>query len=328
MSVTWEYSVTFVTATCRKDVHYVRALLASIHAYYPDHRKVVFTDRDVPKGAIRALDRFPNTSVRPVGQFMADHKLSLTGLLTKLNMFFDTSLDRIVYCDADSVMIGPVLERLVENEKDFVSFNGRWIGDNDSEMKSFSKYALDVGSLCESDRHLLVMENLYYFQSSHFYARCGSFPVSYIIDNRTRLNTSHGHPGVFRAGDQGLFNYVLNKHHIPMDRFRSDHIVLQAYGPDSQSMEIDIPYLTTSCTYKSKYFVHYLGPSRRYFLKAHRFGAVLDHYWRDYYRLNPASSMILDEVRRGLLALRSLVGACKRKCSCMPNSSDDRLNRP
>ena len=112
--------IPFVTCTWSRDVHYAKALLGSIRHFYPDRRIIVIAERDLPRRDIAQIRRFPNAEVIPVMELIRRHKLYLVGLLNKLNLLFLPGVQRSIFCDADSILVENVAEK-VDPRKVFTS---------------------------------------------------------------------------------------------------------------------------------------------------------------------------------------------------------------
>jgi hypothetical protein len=272
---------TFVTCACNKDIHYAKALVGSIRYFYPDAKVIAILDEDVSQRDTQQLARRGVRAI-PVHDLIRGHKLYLTGLLNKFNVLFLPGLEEALICDADSVLVGPVLE-MIDRSKDFVALNGTRIElKNPGERASFDEWAIDLQGITKLDPDFQADGFLYFLQTSHFFIKPNLFPVDELIRNLAHLSLQHGGKTIFRAGDQGFWNYVVNKQYVPAGRFALNHVTLPANeGPQNHpELRGDVV-----CGRKQQRwgFVHYVGFSRKYQLSAHNFGDLLVFFTRQYY---------------------------------------------
>jgi hypothetical protein len=275
-------NVTFITFACSKDVHYAKALVASIRYFYPVAKIIAILDEDVSLRDSNQLARCAGVRVFHVRHLIRQHKLYLTGLLNKFNVLFLPDVEEALICDADSVLVGPVLE-MFDMSKDFVALSGRTINLQDpAERKSFHKWAIDLDRIAALDPDFDQNGPIAYFQGSHFFLRPKMFPVEDLVRNLNNLSLRHGGNTLFRAGDQGFWNYVINRKYAPVGRFGLSNVTLGANEDPANYPEVSVGSVGAKAQ-TGWGFVHYVGFSRRYQLARHSFGDLLVFFTRQYY---------------------------------------------
>lgn len=271
----------FVTFACRKDVHYAKALVGSIRYFCPNSAVIAILDEGVSRRDAQQL-ACGGVQVIPVQDLIRQHKLRLTGLLNKFNVLFLPDLKEALICDADSVLVGPILE-MIDRSKDFVALNGRKMDfKNPGERASFDKWAIDLERITQLDPEFQVNGSLYFFQGSHFFIKPNMFPVDELTRNLAHLSSQHGGNTIFRAGDQGFWNYVINKKYVPAGRFALNHVTLPA-NEDPQNHPGLRGDSVAAKNQRQWGFVHYLGFTRKYRLSRHNFGDLLVFFTRQFY---------------------------------------------
>jgi hypothetical protein len=118
----------------------------------------------------------------------------------------------------------------------------------------------------------------------------------------------HGGKTVFRAGDQGLWNYIINKQYVPAGRFALNHVTVDASDDPLKYPELQRDVIALKGQQRWG-FVHYVGFSRKYRLSAHNFGDLLVFFTRQYYG-GWTFEYYLDEFLRGW---RTAVRVVRRK---------------
>lgn len=293
--------ISFVTFVCERDVHYAKALLGSIAHFYPHHRIHVVADVDVPAAELRQLERFPNARVHAVHDLMRQHKLHLTGLLSKFNVFFLEGVSRAVIADADSVLIDTVLDRITSPEV-YIGLNGRWIDIEDrASRESFSRWAVDMDRLAELGA-VSRASRFAFVSGSHFYVDVARFPMNLLHDCLPYMGYVHGHPGVLRAGDQGFWNYLLNLAPLPPGSCSFLPATVDAVPPprDVFIEGASSPEWVSRRCAKSHSFIHYVGFARKPLLRSHVYPQALLWATDRYYEAGglAASAQAIDSSRR------------------------------
>lgn len=267
-------SICFGTATCRRDVHYARCLLGSIRYFYPENPIVVVCDRDVSDVDRRQLASFPNVTVYSTAQLTDRYKLAFRGTLTDLYYLVLQDHNHYVFCDADSVLTGPVLD-LLEGDPAFASFTGKQMDlSSPSSREGFCKYAINLDAADGLDLGFLS-DKPFYFQSSHFYVDRLRFPIEELYEHLPRLDFGVGKTidTPFQRGDQGFFCYVLNKHLVETDQFLHVPCTPSALPEEIQQRGITLEAVKAKTADPG--FLHFVGPTRRWTLGRHAGGNLL-----------------------------------------------------
>ena len=291
--------VVFGTTMCRRDIHYGRALLASINYFYPNHSIKVICALDVTHAERAELSEFPNVEVFGVGELIDKYKLNFHGCLQDL-FFLLMDDEKILYCDSDSVLTGPVLE-LIDTTKTFFAIIGKWMDMRDEKQReSYIRNAIDLELLpkfCTS----LSSEKLFFIMGCHFFVRPREFPVDELYRCLSEMEYGvgdkfyHGekHDTVFKRGDQGFFCYVLNRYFVGTDRFdRRPGVVLECHE-DSRKKH-GFSWGDVKRGNANNGFIHFIGYSRKCRLSRHLFGDVLEGFYQQYWRILGRSSFCAD----------------------------------
>jgi hypothetical protein len=306
----------FVTFACAKDVHYAKALLGSIRHFYPAISIHVVLDDDVPTVDAAQVSRFPNSQVHHVRELNSEHKLQLTGLLAKLNVFFLPGVSSALVADADSILTGPVLEG-VDLNCDLNSLNAKRLDlSYSSDRAMFDRWAIDLRML-ESKNGMRVPTPCKFVQGSHFYVNVERFPKDLLYRMLPDMAHSHTATHLLRAGDQGFWNYIANFDERLGLRAVQTPVTLQV-GVSPHCAEYDaLDYLARRSP-KEMYFIHYVGVCRKFLRRNHEYAAALGWGTRLYYEAVGRNSFLGDEFRR---AIRSVTRAASGPIRRMLNKA-------
>lgn len=160
--------ITFVTITCAKDVHYAKCLLGSIRHFYQENPIIVIADDDITERHIEQIKKFGAITIYRSSELRKIHNLPLTGLLTKLNLLFIPNLEKCVVMDADSVLVGPILD-LINEDDEIVAFDGKLLDLKNSALNSvFNKFAISLEDLKLIDP-AFKPDKVIYMNSGHFF---------------------------------------------------------------------------------------------------------------------------------------------------------------
>jgi hypothetical protein len=309
-------SVDFVIMACRRDAHYARALLSSIRFFHPGHAVRVLTDGTLRPDAFRA---FPDVTVCDGGAIGRDHGLDLPGFLGKLAAFETDGPPHAVFLDADSLLVGPLLDRLVDTpESDFVILDGRELDLSvDANVALFRRYAFDPEVLRETIDPSFENRRILYFSSGQFLFRRGALRLSDVAPLRPHTSSTHAGKALF-YGDQGMLNYLVNRR-LTDARLNVGIASCTLYGKVDPRLH---PDLTADAVLRGAYrahsILHYTGPSRRVLLKSHNYGDVLERFARMYYERLPAGTRIADDLplltRQVWARARALPARVARRC--------------
>lgn len=303
--------IPFVTFTCAKDVHYGKALLGSIRHFYPCSEIHVVLDDDVSRHDDVQIRAFPQVTIHRISHLIARHKINLRGLLAKFNVLFLSGVRRAVVADADSVLVGPVLDA-VDPSVVFHALNSKTIDlTSEADAETFSRWAIDLVRL-NAAFHLRPTTHCPFVQGSHFFIDVERFPRQILYELLPDMSYTHSPTTLLRAGDQGFWNYLVN--------FGQQHGVPAAWGSHTIQVGVDqhLPAFddTTfiaSDTQKDRYFIHYVGFRRRYWRRHHEYASALKWATRLYYEAIGNHAFPYDEARRAShLLRRSAIGLGKR----------------
>jgi hypothetical protein len=312
--------VTFVTFTCRNDVSYARALLGSIAHFYPTHQIRVVLDTDVGRADQQQLARFPNVVVHRVADLVAHHKLNLTRLLAKLNVFLLPGVERALVADADSVLVDTVLDRVPDGTF-FAGLTARPSNLDDPEARaSFSRWAIDLDRMQQLG-WAFRRSPVYFVGGSHFFIDVRRFPIGVLHDLLPHLGYDHSTTNPLRAGDQGFWTYLANI--CPV--VTPEHMRLLDVAPEAVQEKVlrfpmaNDPEWLAERKQKPFSFIHYIGFSRRLRRRDHHFHVALEWATRRYYEiLGLPGGLARDEARRlSFLASKPLRRALARSCRAL-----------
>jgi len=288
-------SVAFVTFACRKDVHYAKALLGSIRHFYPESEIHVVLD-DVTKQDERQIALFPGVVVHRVEALVQEHGLPLRGLLAKLNVLFLPGVSRAMVADADSVLVGPVLDSVREDcHVHFLNAETQERS-NRQAVEIFERWAIDLSELNRREGRSLP-ERFIFAQGSHFFIDVVRFPMALLRRMLPDMGLVHSPTHMLRAGDQGFWNYLVN--------FGGDFGIVTQHSPATIQVGVaphlgsyDDPAHFTSTESKPYSFVHYVGGSRAYLRRWHEYPAALGWGTRLYYQRLGMAAFVRDEIDR------------------------------
>lgn len=292
----------FATCACSKDVHYAKALIGSIRYFYPETLIHVLLDDDVSLGDERQIGAFPGLHTYRARNLLRSHGLPLRGLLTKLNLFFIPRLSRVVFADADSILVGPV-ESHLDSDADLQMLNAEIVNQNvPSSRDVFSRWAIDLDSLADISGQP-APEQLTFAQSSHFAVDCRTFPVGLMEKMLPLMGPAHGATNVLRAGDQGFFNYLVNFPAAWGGRVAHSPVTIQVGHTQHMAGYDEISYVAANRA-KPYCFIHYVGFCRRYLRRRHEYSAALRWGTRLYYQRLGKAAFVRDEFGR----MREMLG--------------------
>jgi hypothetical protein len=294
--------IPFVTFACAKDVHYAKGLLGSIRHFYPTSPIHVVLDDDVLQRDEFQIRRFPHALVYRVSALIASHKINLRGLLAKFNVLFLPGVRKAIVADADSVLVGPVLNA-IERSVIFHALNGISVDlTNNAESEMFSRWAIDLVRL-NTTHGLRPPTRCPFVQGSHFFIDAERFPREILYSFLPEMSYTHSPLTLLRAGDQGFWNYLVN--------FGSMRGVATAWGPltiqvgiDQHTPEFDDTAFIASPVQKDRYFIHYVGFSRRFLRRHHEYACALRWAAALYYDAIGRRAFFHDEICRASQTMR------------------------
>lgn len=183
---------------CRSDLHLARTCLASVRYWYPDISISLLVDENLGKFDTSGLERDWNVGrfPTPVKKFGIGH--------SKLELMFRPETERYLALDADTLLCGPVIEQFDATAGDFVVHPEYQHPDDLREL------VFDLDLLAKFDP--AFGRNRLAFNCGHYVGTSGILRREDF--NRVLKWTEPRQlrfPGIFRCGDQGIINYVLQK---------------------------------------------------------------------------------------------------------------------
>src|SRR5690606_25027599 len=156
---------------------------------------------------------------------------------------------------------------------------------NDRSMKTLSQYAFNPNDFKE---YVFDKNELYFFSASHIAINKRIFLklIDYLKIHRFELNKEFLNDKRIRFNDQGFLNLMINYlSHIGEIKVKLNNIGI--YGKQKRN---DYPNLTL-LHIKNKIdtdvlFIHYTASSRKFTMKAHNFGDILDFFLKKFYNSN------------------------------------------
>ena len=291
----------FVTCTWSRDVHYAKALLGSIRYFYPDRRIIVIAERDLPLSDVRQIARFPNAEVIPVMDLIRRHKLYFVGLLNKLNLLFLPGISQSIFCDADSILVDTVADR-IDAGKVFTSFAGSTVDLRVAERrKIYSDWAISLDHAWLFDEGF-PRDTCRYIQSCHFAVNTERFPYDLLYRMLPHLAFQHGDPAPLRAGDQGFWNLLINWSGLRPDDCETLPVTINSTASQAERFKPEWNTVDWIERRESKEisFVHYVGGGRRFRRRDHVCPTPLEWGTALYYEAIGRRAYVPDEIRRTL----------------------------
>lgn len=286
----------FATCACSKDVHYAKALIGSIRYFYPGALIHVLLDDDVSLEDERQIATFPGLHTYRARTLLRSHGLPLRGLLTKLNLFFIPTLGRVVFADADSILVGPV-DLTVKVDATLHMLDAAVMDPNvPANRDVFVRWAIDLDR-CAEITEQPIPDQLIFAKSSHFSVNCRKFPVDLLERMLPLMGPTHSPTNVLRAGDQGFFNYLVNFPAAWGGSVAHSLATVQAGKTHRIAAYNDVAYVAKNRV-KPYYFIHYVGFCRRYLRRQHEYAAPLQWATGLYYQRFGNAAFLQDEIGR------------------------------
>ncbi len=271
--------ICFVVALCEKDHHYAKLCCESILHFYPD--VPIFLAKD-GEFSTTQLESLPGVHLLRTPAAPA----AFTGLLNKLRLFYFEEYEKVFFLDADTVLIGPILDVLdgsdlfvngyAENHLDVLRAS-------EERQQWMAKSFFPPGAMREYDPDF-VQEPVLFFISGHFLMRPGAFPRDWVERARPHLDPSFHGGALFKYGDQGFLNYAFNKA-AQTGRAALGYSAFVIFPTDAE--ERDYPEVNAAGVKDKRItgpcLIHFTGPSRRFHFGKHRFGSVLRFFQDKYY---------------------------------------------
>jgi hypothetical protein len=266
----------FVVTTWKRDLRYAKPLLESIHYWHPDVPVKVIVDGEANADA---LWKIPNViSIDRTSDLQKLHGLDLRGLLSDLNLFFFEDYDYYVRIDADSVLIGDVLEGIrAQLPFDFLSPDGTELDLQKPEQdRLFSQYCFspaEIRALGED-----FPDRVVYFSGGHFCARKCIFSRDYIAKWRPHMSPEFRKDLLFKFNDQSFLNYAVNALGARGElEGKLWHVTVNGKQTAGDHPELSKEKLQNRENTQSR-LIHYTGPARRWRFEDHNFGWSLSFF--------------------------------------------------
>lgn len=255
-------------ATHRKDLRFARICVASIRARYP--QIPIYLIKDVLNGDFSTTEVEEHFDVRI---FTGDYNRFGWGL-SKLEPLFESTGDRFLVLDSDTVVAGPILEFLQTIDADFIV---------DKETQS-EDVLRSIYFAPEAVRQLdpAYVYPGFSFNTGQFVATGGELhrqDFEHLVDWSTVPPTIR-HPEIFKNGEQGVLNYVLQKK-AAEGKITIARVPLMLWPGYEKEMNALDPTLVTSGPGVPK-IIHWAGFKSRA-LRLLPGSAILQHFEQQYY---------------------------------------------
>ena len=299
MSGMWSPSeVAFVTTTYEEDVHYCRALLASLRHFYPDHEIIVIVD-----GQLRAdeLPDWPGVRALRSADVARHIGLPLTGYLSKLALFWWDDFDAYAYFDADSILTTALFDRsLLAEPADIFLLGGSWVDLTDPAARArFAVSSLDVDRVRDELDSDFVCEQALSVMTGNFVVRPHDELTAVLRANVAHTSRRWESGPVLHHNDQSLLTYAVNKllQNEAITVRAGDHLLLPRPEDESAWPDLTVDNVIAGSV-EHPYVIHWSRPCRIGEFTDHAFGAVLAHFEREYYAATPNQSVERHRRRR------------------------------
>jgi hypothetical protein len=283
-------------STYQGDFFRAKILCASIRYFLGDVPILVFKDGDF---GIEQLQRLGN--IREFDdRVIAPQARIFKGHYARIKAFFNPDYERFLYLDADTLLIGNILQLPFRNSDILVNPG--------AEKKA------GIGSVQDADyverfflnlRHMpafdpeFVHDGLVLFNSGQFFARPFLFPLEAFLAAYHYHRVKPARQSAIPFTDQSILNYVFNK------AAQQGEINLAAHDfvifPWKEDLD-KYPDLTRDAVvnkmYSSHYLLHYIRPLRHTLLSQHGFSDLLHEFSRRYDACLPLTHRLYNKVER------------------------------
>jgi hypothetical protein len=266
----------FVVTTWKRDLRYAKPLLESIHYWHPDVPVKVIVDGEVNANV---LWKVPNVvSIDFTANLQKLHRLDLRGLLSDLNLFFFDDYDYYIRVDADSVLIGEVLEGIrAQLPFDFLSLDGRDLDLKRTEHeRMFCQYCFSPAEMRNLGEDF--PDHALYFSGGHFCARKHLFSRDYMAKWRPHMSPEFRKDLLFKFNDQSFLNYAVNAFGARGElKAKLWHVTINGKRTTLDHPECSEEKVRNRESGRFR-LIHYTGPSRRWRFDDHNFGWSLSFF--------------------------------------------------
>jgi hypothetical protein len=286
----------------RHDAHYARACVASIRQWYPDLPIVLVKDLMFGDFGTRDFE-----SAWGVRIFRGSAKRFGWGF-SKLEVLIERDYRRVLILDADTLFVGPLIGELERVEEDFVV-------QMETPTEAFvATHAFSLERLAEVDPAFVFPG--YTFNTGQLVVRTGVFGRD-DFDPFVRWEEPRrlAHPDVFRMGEQGLLNYLLQKK-AATGEIALRRIPMMEIPGTPRARSVRIEELHPGGPHR--FVIHWCGMKGETFRGTLR-GDLLMHFEKRYYKGVPSGCALrwLRAAARGLERnLRRVTGKIRARSVC------------
>lgn len=194
--------ITKVAIACFKnDMPLIRACVASIRFWYPSIEIYLIKDYIQGNFSTEEIETAFNVKI-----LKSDYK-NFGWPWSKLSVLFQKETARWIFLDSDTVLLGPVLDKLATFEEDFI-VTGVELKDESNPL--FTRDYIDSVKIKEFDPEFKFPG--YGFNGGQIVMTSGIFEekdYSPLVDFNPPMQNKYPH--IFKHGDQGIMNYVFAK---------------------------------------------------------------------------------------------------------------------
>lgn len=186
-------------AACDIDSRFTRICIASIRRYYPTVRIQLFVGAPLVSGLARELSRYWDVGIAdiPPGNYSWGY--------VKLEALFGKDGERFLMLDSDTVMTGHVLDRLAGSTAPFL-VDDEPLPDEYARLLYYDWEKLEAAGHGATPRPAFLFNSGQWIGTAGVLTRADFDPwLEWSTPRRLR------HPQFFKAGDQGVFNFILNR---------------------------------------------------------------------------------------------------------------------
>lgn len=286
----------FGITTCPSDIHYARILVSSLNFFHPEIPITIVADGGV---STRGLQKVPSVHrIYRSCEIPAVKKYKLNGLLTKLAFFWLDEFEYNILLDADSVVIRPFVDLVKKHIPfDFMPLHGWEVDLSDHYGRELVAHYCFSPELLHQYDPQIDLSHLIFFVSGHWCLRPSEGRREEILRHREYLTTRHSRDTLFYFGDQGLLNYLINRHR-QQNTARIAILPITLLGHEHVSSGIDLSLNGMLHGSESPWkIIHFTGPSRRSKLSTHPYGSLLTYFNTRYYAQQPPGMEIFDHLK-------------------------------
>lgn len=267
-----------VVIVCFKgDIHLLRPCIASVRYWYPDIE--IYLLKDKFKGDFDTSEMEKYFSAK----LFKSSRPSWGWGWAKLDPYINPIKERYLVLDADTIMVGPVLDILNEHDNEFI-VTGFVNGDEDSH--TINTHYLNLRKVKEIDPDYRYPG--FGFNTGQMVVTSGILTQKDFEEVCTfDVNITCKYPDVFHYADQGVLNYVLaaNKE---SNNYSIKYVNYWLWPASSEAHELDINEIKNLKGYP--YILHWAGIKRLHIRKFDRYD-ILKFYETEYYKAIPRGNI-------------------------------------